>query len=606
MGAEALLEVTLKAEENLSKVFQAGGLQSKELQAQLHNLAQDALKAVIDQSRVAVERTQALAMQQRDLALAMGRPVEEAGVLIQVADDLGISYETTLAATKKLNAEGLQPSWANIKKLAAEYQTLPPGVARAQFATENFGRAAGPEMQKLLEKSTDQLDAMADSAERSGLVMSGEAVAGAEAYRMSQDALNDAVDAGYVAIGTRLIPVLTDLNNFAADNLVPTVDFLSQGFADAWEAGDKLWKIAQALGIQYQLATGQIDYATAALEAQKVVNEGVTDAQLAEQKAVQASTDRWAGLAAQYAETTTATDDQAAATRDNTAAVEAHLEAIARVRDAEAAATQSTNDLTVAHLQLAEALKDATAADVARASIDLLQAQLDKGTLTAPEYQAAVEQIMLQFGLATPASLAMADAVDQLAQLLASGKITTEQHTAALQLLRGAAADGTVTLDELGIQITEGLNPAQEAAEDRADRAGGAMRNEAGDAYAAHQAVTDLISVLKAIPAEVVTRLVTEREERQYQAKEDQFRAEGGPVKAGRAYIVGEKRAEVFVPDRDGTILPSIDQFTGSSGGGAAGGGGGLTVIFQSTFGLGDRIELETVVAPMLKELLGL
>ncbi len=46
---------------------------------------------------------------------------------------------------------------------------------------------------------------------------------------------------------------------------------------------------------------------------------------------------------------------------------------------------------------------------------------------------------------------------------------------------------------------------------DIADRAGGAMRNEAGDAYAAHQAVTDLISVLKAIPAEVVTRLVTER-----------------------------------------------------------------------------------------------
>lgn len=36
------------------------------------------------------------------------------------------------------------------------------------------------------------------------------------------------------------------------------------------------------------------------------------------------------------------------------------------------------------------------------------------------------------------------------------------------------------------------------------------------------------------------------------------FRAEGGPVTAGRAYVVGEKRPEVFVPQTPGTILPSI------------------------------------------------
>lgn len=51
-------------------------------------------------------------------------------------------------------------------------------------------------------------------------------------------------------------------------------------------------------------------------------------------------------------------------------------------------------------------------------------------------------------------------------------------------------------------------------------------------------------------------------------------RAGGGPVKKGAAYIVGEKRPEVFVPDRDGTIVPSIDQATAAYGGGAAAGGG--------------------------------
>lgn len=40
----------------------------------------------------------------------------------------------------------------------------------------------------------------------------------------------------------------------------------------------------------------------------------------------------------------------------------------------------------------------------------------------------------------------------------------------------------------------------------------------------------------------------------------------GGPVKAGHAYVVGEKRPEVFVPDRDGRILPSIEQFKATQG----------------------------------------
>lgn len=38
-------------------------------------------------------------------------------------------------------------------------------------------------------------------------------------------------------------------------------------------------------------------------------------------------------------------------------------------------------------------------------------------------------------------------------------------------------------------------------------------------------------------------------------------RAAGGPVKAGTSYVVGEHRPEVFVPNVDGTIVPSISQY---------------------------------------------
>jgi hypothetical protein len=44
-------------------------------------------------------------------------------------------------------------------------------------------------------------------------------------------------------------------------------------------------------------------------------------------------------------------------------------------------------------------------------------------------------------------------------------------------------------------------------------------------------------------------------------------RALGGPVRKGRTYIVGEHRAEVFEPEVDGFIHPSMDAFHGSRGG---------------------------------------
>ena len=36
------------------------------------------------------------------------------------------------------------------------------------------------------------------------------------------------------------------------------------------------------------------------------------------------------------------------------------------------------------------------------------------------------------------------------------------------------------------------------------------------------------------------------------------FRANGGPVKANQPYIVGERQPELFVPNRSGTIIPSV------------------------------------------------
>lgn len=43
-----------------------------------------------------------------------------------------------------------------------------------------------------------------------------------------------------------------------------------------------------------------------------------------------------------------------------------------------------------------------------------------------------------------------------------------------------------------------------------------------------------------------------------------QFREKGGEVKKGQAYIVGEKRPELFIPDRNGRIEPNLNSLNGN------------------------------------------
>lgn len=51
---------------------------------------------------------------------------------------------------------------------------------------------------------------------------------------------------------------------------------------------------------------------------------------------------------------------------------------------------------------------------------------------------------------------------------------------------------------------------------------------------------------------------VSKRQDKPETGKEDiEERKKGGPVKKGKKYIVGEKGPEVFVPKKDGKIIPN-------------------------------------------------
>src|SRR5690606_37283375 len=60
-----------------------------------------------------------------------------------------------------------------------------------------------------------------------------------------------------------------------------------------------------------------------------------------------------------------------------------------------------------------------------------------------------------------------------------------------------------------------------------------------------------------------------------------EMRAAGGPVTAGRAYVVGEEGPELFMPDRSGTIIPQSA---------LASGGRQQPVIIHNTITLDGRV----------------
>jgi hypothetical protein len=115
----------------------------------------------------------------------------------------------------------------------------------------------------------------------------------------------------------------------------------------------------------------------------------------------------------------------------------------------------------------------------------------------------------------------------------------------------------------------------------------------------------DLIAAIRSKTVVITTvnnTVVTRSEGRNTPIGDLGGREAGGPVRKGQAYIVGEKRPEVFVPDRDGTIIPSIEKFDRMTGR-AGPGGGGLVLNVNFSGVVGSQMELRDWLVRSIDEL---
>ena len=196
-ASEKVSEQNQKAKSSFTEIKSAVDLAEKGL-----HLLQQAYGAVITP-------TLELASAQRELALAGQIGVEEAGALIQVADDLKIPVTSLKTAFREMAKDGLQPTISNIKDLSLRYQQAESPIEKLKIAQDGLGKSY-QELLPLLELAPGKLDKMAAAAKRAGLVMSGEAVKGARDYEEAVDDLSDSFLGLQVSAGKVVIPFVTD------------------------------------------------------------------------------------------------------------------------------------------------------------------------------------------------------------------------------------------------------------------------------------------------------------------------------------------------------------------------------------------------------------
>lgn len=188
-----------------------------DIAAQLY-IVKNAVMAVVGVYNQLTAETIAVAAQQRDLARISGTTVEEAGKLIQAADDMTVSYGTVEAASRRMVMNGLSPSIDTIATLADQYVALKDPVERSQLLIENFGRG-GLEMGKLLEKGGAGINALGDDAVAAGIVLSNDGVKAMREYEIATDNASDAILGMKMAIANELVPVVTDWINLVLKNV---------------------------------------------------------------------------------------------------------------------------------------------------------------------------------------------------------------------------------------------------------------------------------------------------------------------------------------------------------------------------------------------------
>jgi hypothetical protein len=519
-------------------------------------IAYKAVGGVVDFFKTSVTDTMDYAKAVRDVGRYTGTTADQASIFLQIADDLQIEMGTLKTGFRTLNKEGIQPNIENIKKLAAEYQSITDPVEKAQFAMEKFGARSGQEMAKILELTADEIDNIAESATNLGLVLDEDAIAKTEEYRLAVDTLNDAWKGVKTTMGMQIIPALADMAVAVSENIDEQA----------------MWDKVMRLGIYTQdelfakLKSGQDIYSIYREEITKLnaVGGDQTEAafargQMAIRNAGSAAEDAgpaFGSLEGYISGVVGAMNEIATAS----GLVEMGLDAVA---ESQVEAQRMTTALALANGDLTKAeMEQLITQQTTLDNFQKLMPFLESGAVNFYDYADAVKDGVLSQqdinSLLGTTSEELGDIVPNADA--ASGSFEDMGSRAAAAADSATSAVGGVT------ESIDGITSAAGVAASAIDGVGASI-----NALPTYTKLTiDVIYNVKGQPVGIGGggEYYDER-------GGNVFKAAGGPVAMGNAYIVGERGPEWFVPNTSGRIVPN-------AGGGGGGGMGGDTYIINN------------------------
>lgn len=444
-----------------------------------------------------------------DYAEAIGKAAELSGVtaeemskLVQAADDARVSQESLTRAFQMSLKNGFVPTIDNLAKLSDELLAIEDPAARAEKASEIFGRQWAEIAPFLLQGGDAIRENTAAIAE--GLIVTDDAVEKNKEYMASIDNLNDAILAAKNQAFGPMIPVITTSLN--------AVTSYKQSQEELTASIGPLLAAYGPLVLLYGFGKQRLEELNAAEQEQNILLRQMPDA-------LNPVISGTSGYNAVLSNQASVTDAANAAVRNF------NLE-MQNISGQMAGITQSITDAQTELANAQAAWQSGAGGQVA----GLLEQQglKGEGLVTA---LAGVDEVM-------GTSLATQETYNQHLEA-ATAEFAKSGDLDAFKSALSGIKDEFMPLDERVAAATEKLQILQAQFDELDGRrismyidliqngglpggGGGAAANEMPSGY------TDYIP-----------------------------RASGGPVTAGHGYVVGEEGPETFVPRQDGTIIPT-------------------------------------------------
>lgn len=500
------------------------------------------------------------AEQVKNMSRSLGASAEETSRIIQVADDVRISYESLTVAMKTAQKDGVQPNIEGLAKLADQYVAIQSPTERTKFLLDTFGKS-GLEMGKLMEKGGDGIRKMSSDI-NDNMIMTEKGIKASDDYQRKIDDLNDSVTALSMSIGEKLVPVMTDAATMANANVTAFTTFgdvlsgkvkLNDWAASIINANNVYEDTGDIVEDNTDILIDNSDAITDNKEAIEAAKDALKDYQDALEATSQANIDN-ANLSSQLAE------DRKAYEKDHAAAIEAQAEAQRNLNEAlrssgEDGSAEAIDEARTAYDDATKSVQALEAASMeARDSMvyDMIQTKLAVDGLTDSELK-ALDAYAVSKGIKSQAD------VDE----------TNRRIEEANAVVEGIKASEDVMVEDKKIaEETKRLETAISAEEALAANAAqaesvGVVTASIDSATLSYQRMAEAALATAAAAATIppVSGTSSSGSENVMHSRDS-----GGSGVAGTPYMIGTgAQPEIFIPKTNGTFIPNADKAMGKT-----------------------------------------